>query len=193
MDGKHEKRATRASKRRRLSPPSNASPHPTRSTSPDELASTPHTPLVISRRGSNHSHPTGAQISGQAPLPSSEPRRPSFSPVSDSPSADELDHTASEEFHTFYRNNQSYRPASFSNRDGANFQEDTRPPSPPTPAYSRISTPMRSPSVQSERERERKDPVFRPYRCKTVLRGNKKGVSMVKFSHDGRFVASAGE
>lgn len=196
MDGVNERRATRASKRRRISPPTQqASAQPTRSNSPDELASAPQTPRAISRRGSTHSQSVPPEKPAQAPPQTSGLRRPSFSPVSGSSSPDELDHTANEEFHTFYRANPSYRPASFSNRDGVAFQQgDTRPPSPPTPAYSRISTPARSPSLQlAEPRRELKDPVFRPYRCRSVLRGNKKGVSMVKFSRDGRFVASSGE
>ena len=187
MDGANEARATRASKRRRVSPPTEPSPRPVRSTSPDELASGPQTPVVLSRQPSTPSI---------APQQSHcEPQRPSFSPVSDS-SPDELDHTRN--VHTFYRNNEIYRPASFGNRAGQNSAlafggtADPRPPSPPTPEYSRISTPIASPPPESQRE-EMKEARFTTYTCRSELKGHKGGVAAVRISRDGTMLASCCE
>ncbi|KAL9095153.1 MAG: hypothetical protein Q9163_006523, partial [Psora crenata] len=171
MDRLGEGRTTRASKRRRISPPQPA-PRP-RSGSPDELGNdSPATPM-LSRQAST---PTISQRG--------EPRRPSYSPVSSSP--DELDHTSN--MHTFYRTNPPYR-GSFSEKarqhDGLGKGE-LRPPSPQTPEYSRLSTPIASPLPGERQVREAR---FVGYRLKGVLKGHKKGVAGVRFSPDGKSIA----
>ena len=191
MDGSNEPRRTRASKRRRISPPAQAVGKPSRSPSPDELASDPTTPLVISRQASTPSF-------SHQPLSNTndEPRRPSYSPVSDS-SPDELSNSRAD-FHHFHRGTNGYRPSSFSERarqtsayalDG---RDGPRPPSPPTPEYSRISTPIASPPPEAVRI-ELKEAQFMPYSCKHVLQGHKKGVSAVRVSKDGTLLASCCE
>ncbi|KAG8532650.1 uncharacterized protein KY384_002527 [Bacidia gigantensis] len=192
MDGTIETRATRASKRRRISPPEppQSLPKAVRSPSPDELASGPPTPRILSRNGSTPSlpqHPSAPVTEGEG----EDIRRPSFSPVSDS-SPDELDHTANP--HTFYRHNEPYR-RSFSERArqhdasaGMLLGSDGLlrvPASPQTPEYSRISTPVASPAPEAMREVVQ-EAVFVPYRCRRVLRGHGKGVAQVRFSKDGR-------
>ena len=191
MDGASEPRTTRASKRRRISPPPKPSPiktkQPARSTSPDELASGPPTPHAVSR---NASTPT------IAPNPNHEPRRPSFSPVSDT-SYDELDHTAN--VHTLHRTNEPplFR-RSFSEKArhqhnglglGLGGQMQLHPPSPRTPEYSRLSTPIASPLPGAEQSVLR-EATFVGYQCAKVLRGHKKGVAAVKISPDGKMLAS---
>ena len=173
MDRIGEGRTTRASKRRRITPPQPL-PLP-RSDSPDELGDdSPSTP-ILSRQAST---PTISQRG--------EPRRPSYSPVSSSP--DELDHTSN--LHTYQRTNPPLYRGSFSEEarqhDGVE-KGGLRPPSPKTPEYSRLSTPIASPLPAQRQIREAK---FIEYRLKTVLRGHKRGVAAVRFSPDGRLIGS---
>ena len=190
MDGMNEPRTTRASKRRRISSPPQPPPletrQPARSTSPDELASGPPTPYAVSRHAST---PTIVQ--------NSEPRRPSFSPVSDT-SYDELDHTAN--VHTLYRTQEppTFR-RSFSERarlqpNGVGLRPgqgpQVRPLSPETPEYSRLSTPVASPPPPQAEEKVLREANFVPYGCARVMRGHKKGVAAVKISPDGRMIGS---
>ena len=53
------------------------------------------------------------------------------------------------------------------------------------PPYSRISTPIATP-----RELPTRPPQYLPYRQKMVLRGHKRGVATVRFSPNGRLIAS---
>ena len=53
------------------------------------------------------------------------------------------------------------------------------------PPYSRVSTPLATP-----RELPPAPPQYTPYRERMVLKGHKKGVAAVKFSPDGRLIAS---
>ena len=193
-----KQRTTRASKRRRITPtpPQQPSPKLGRSISPDELASHPHTPVILSRQ---HSHSTPSLQTDQ---PQQPPRRTSYSPVSDS-SPDELDHTA--ENHAYYRTNSSYPSPTF--RDGGAARPSSKafealtmqqpslgPPSPPTPEYSRISTPIGSPRPGKEETPPPLGPArFTKYRCRQILKGHKRGVAAVRFSEDGAFVASCCE
>ena len=188
MDGASEPRATRASKRRRMSPQAQPSPIPTRSTSPDELASDPQTPVVISRQGSTPSIPPQPTLR--------EPPPHSYSPISDS-SPDELALDPTDSVHTLFRNGEPFFRASFGDRARQDSSlalngEGPRPPSPPTPEYSRISTPIASLALEAERV-QWKDARFVPYRCRSVLTGHKRGVAAVRFSRDGKMIASCCE
>ena len=168
-----EPRATRASKRRRLGQ-AQPSPKFSRSPSPDELASGTPTPPMVSRNGSTPS--LG---------PQNEPSRPSYSPVSET-SLDELDHTA--EQHTFFRNDEPYRGSLNGRSHLPSRMNDRhlRPPSPKTPEYSRISTPVASPLPETKL----KDAKFPAYRCEHVLTGHRKGVAAVRISPHGVSVAT---
>ena len=173
MDDAIEPRTTRASKRRRLSQ-AHFSPKLSCSPSPDELASGTPTPPVVSRNGSTPSF-----------VPQNEPARPSYSPVSEA-LLDEIDHTA--EQHTFFRNDEPYRGSinGKSHLSSGTSERRLRPPSPKTPEYSRISTPIASPLP----ERMTKEARFPGYRCKQVLHGHKKGVAAIRCSPRGRTVAT---
>ena len=210
MDASQRPRVTRASKRRRITPtpPLQPSPKPAGSVSPDELASHPHTPVTLSRQHSTPSLPPQPPPDNQE-----EPRRPSFSPVSDS-SPDELDHTI--EAHSFYRSDAPFPTHSFPDGTGPSskaFHNLTIEPSlgldsPPTPEYSRISTPIGSPPAGTEAAAAATaasaaqpppppsllEPArFANYRCRQVLKGHKRGVAAVRFSKDGGLVASCCE
>ena len=214
MDASQRPRATRASKRRRITPtpPLQPSPKPARSVSPDELASHPHTPVILSRQ-----HSTPSLAPQPPPDNQDEPRRPSFSPVSDS-SPDELDHTI--EAHSFYRADAPYPSHPFPDGTAPSskaFHNLTIEPSlgldsPPTPEYSRISTPIGSPPAGSDDAAavagaaaaaaaaaqppppSLLEPArFANYRCRQVLKGHKRGVAAVRFSKDGGLVASCCE
>ena len=191
MDGTIEPRTTRASKRRRVSPPPRPQPpSPTaqssRSISPDPLHSGSPSSAAISRNASTPTLPQHPQHV--------EPRRPSFSPVSDS-SPDELDHTANTTAHTFYRNNEApyYRQTSFSQKarqpPHGTAEGRLAPPSPRTPEYSRISTPIHSPAPPGEGSVV-KEATFMGYKCVKVLAGHKRGVASVRISPDGRLIGS---
>lgn len=93
--------------------------------------------------------------------------------IEDSP--DELDHT----IHTFYRG--GFR-GSFS-KDSRQAHEKYISQSPPP--YSRISSPVVTPRTPPIRP-----PQYVPYKEKTVLKGHRKGIAAVRFSPDGRFIAS---
>ena len=69
-----------------------------------------------------------------------------------------------------------------------------RPPATPqTPEFSRLSTPIgTSPAPDGKGTRE-KEARFVRYQVKTVLRGHKRGVAGVRFSPDGRLIASCCE
>lgn len=176
MVGTIEGRATRASKRRRITPPKPTPLLDNRSCSPDELGDDgPSTP-ILSRQAST---PTISQRG--------EPRRPSYSPVSNSSSPDELDHTV--KTNAYYRTASPYR-GSFSEkaRQHSGLGEwGLKPPSPRTPEYSRLSTPIASPLPP---ERQVKEAKFVAYRLKAELRGHKRGVAGVRFSPNGKLIAS---
>lgn len=99
--------------------------------------------------------------------PGEQLRRCSYDVSISEDSPDELDHT----IHTFYRDgwNRSQRPS----RDAPSIERPIVTP--------RIATPPR------------KKPVFVRYKQKLVLRGHRRGVAAVRFSPDGRLIASCCE
>lgn len=153
---------TRSAKRRRVSVPITS-----RYTSPDELAGSPeHSSNHTQQRTSSNSYHN---------TPDRQPRHPSYSRARSGGSPDELDHTR---FHTFYR--------------ASSFSKSVQPllhiePA-VTPEYSRISTPIATP----EPALFLAPPLAKyvPYKEKMVLRGHRRGVAAVRFSPDGRLIAS---
>jgi len=181
---------TRSAKRRRVSPPP-LSPG-TRSSSPDELApSSPpnervnptlhprpitrtpsYSPFSIPPEGDDEEEEAGEQ----PPLPPEDERETrEFTP-------DELDHTAA---HTFYRDPYRNSFSAQARQSHGHLRVPSRSPS-RGPAYSiATGTP---PPVE-----EIKEVKYVPYREKMVLKGHKRGVAAVRFSPDGRMIASCCE
>lgn len=161
--------ATRAAKRRRLSAPIVNSAPSTRSASPDELAA-----------DSSLQHPS--QRTPSIPVSNHDTQRPRYSPFSsreDSP--DELDHTTP---HTFYRGEYHGSFSKAARQSHANLRIPSKSRSPPP--YSRLSTPIATP----EPGQERKEATYVPYTQHMLLNGHKKGVAAVRFSPDGKMIAS---
>jgi COMPASS component SWD3 len=99
--------------------------------------------------------------------PTDQIRRRDYNDSVSEDSPDELDHT----IHTFYRD--SWSRSQRQSRDA---------PSNPSPIITpRIATPPR------------KEPAFVRYKQKLVLRGHRRGVAAVRFSPDGRSIASCCE
>ena len=99
--------------------------------------------------------------------PADHIRRRDYNDTDSEDSPDELDHTV----HTFYRD--SWSRSQRQSRDA---------PSNPSPMITpRIATPPR------------KEATFVPYKQKMVLRGHRRGVAAVRFSPDGRSIASCCE
>lgn len=84
-------------------------------------------------------------------------------------SPDELDHTV----HTFYRGDGWSRSQRQSRDDSATAESSIQTPVPSTPP--------------------RRKPAYVPYKQKMVLRGHRRGVAAVRFSPDGRSIASCCE
>lgn len=168
-----EGRTTRSAKRRKISVPP-ISPL-SRTSSPDELAADSDHSLPNPQRRSSISHITVASVS----------HRPSYSPMTqaaeDSP--DELDHTTE---HSFYREPFRGSFSAESRRQIQHLRVPSRSHSPPP--YSRISTPIATPPPI-----EAKEAKYVPYKLKMALKGHRRGVAAVRFSPNGKMIASCCE
>ena len=191
--------STRYSKRRRVSSPPKEEP-PAYNSSPDELAATsdhekyhsqraPSKPLRDGRGRKRsyadiYSTTSTAVASEDSHSELAGPRASEETPnvlitaaASGEDSPDELDHTTP----TFFR-----RPfrASFS-KESRRPHEKFTSQSPSPPPYSRLSSPIATPRTPPVRP-----PRYEPYKEKMVLKGHRKGVAAVRFSPDGRLIAS---
>ena len=115
---------------------------------------------------SDHETSYVRRISNTTRHDSGDIKRRSYTGTDSDDSPDELDHTV----HTFYRDSRS------------------RGRGPTTSA----SVPSREDSVHTVRPRSPpvKKKTYLPYRQRLVLKGHRKGVAAVKFSPDGRCIAS---
>ena len=192
--------STRYSKRRRVSSPVKEEP-PAYNSSPDELAaSSDHekyqsqrAPSKNLREGKGRKRSYADIYSANSTAVASEdshselagaPRASEETPsvlitaaASGEDSPDELDHTTP----TFFR-----RPfrTSFS-KESRRPHEKIASQSPSPPPYSRLSSPIATPRTPLVRP-----PQYEPYKEKLVLTGHRKGVATVRFSPDGRMIAS---
>jgi len=165
---------TRASKRRRLTNSQAASPSPQpsspqRHSSPDELAAE-----------SSPVHPPHRTPSNSI-VQRGTPRTDYSSASSQEDSPDELDHTTQ---HTFFREEYHGSFSKAARQSHGHLRVPSRSRSPPP--YSRISTPVATPKPHQERG----EATYVPYTQRMLLRGHKKGVAAVRFSPDGKLIAS---
>ena len=194
--------STRYSKRRRVSSPVKEEPRlDNNNSSPDELAANSdhekyHSQRPLSKtlregRGRKRSYAdiystnSTAVASEDSHSELAGPPRASeetpnvlitaTAPAEDSP--DELDHTTRTCFRRPFR-------TSFS-KESRRPHEKIASQSPSPPPYSRLSSPIATPRTPPVRP-----PQYEPYMEKMVLRGHRKGVAAVRFSPDGRLIAS---
>ena len=192
--------STRYSKRRRVSSPIKEEP-PAYNSSPDELAASSdhekyHSQRAPSKtlregRGRKRSYADiysanstavasedGHSELASAPHASEEtPNVLIIAAASGEDSPDELDHTTPIFFRRPFR-------ASFS-KESRRPHEKIASQSPSPPPYSRLSSPIATPRTPPVRP-----PKYEPYKEKMVLTGHRKGVAAVRFSPDGRLIAS---
>ena len=192
--------STRHSKRRRVDSPVKEEA-PAYNSSPDELAAssdhekyhsqrTPSKPLRDGRGrkrsyADNHSasstvvasEDSHSELAGPPQASEETPSVLITGAASSEDSPDELDHTTP----TFFR-----RPfrTSFS-KDSRRPHEKIASQSPSPPPYSRISSPIATPRTPPIRP-----PQYLQYKEKMVLAGHRRGVAAVRFSPDGRLIAS---
>ena len=192
--------STRYSKRRRVSSPIKEEP-PAYNSSPDELAaSSDHEKYQSQRAPSKNlregkgrkrsyadiysanstavaSEDSHSELAG-APRASEEtPRVLATAAASGEDSPHELDHTTPTLFRRPFR-------TSFS-KESRRPHEKVASQSPSPPPYSRLSSPITTPRTPLVRP-----PQYEPYQEKLVLTGHRKGVATVRFSPDGRMIAS---
>lgn len=141
------------------------------------------------------------------------PRRPSWSPptgiptpanVDDEESPDELDHTVIRHARPLPRRRGSGVPATTPGYDATSAREGSQDPvtqspqsSPSTPRErsntpngDRGSSPVPSHSTVPDLEADHVEDVQLRYKPRLILRGHKRAVAAVRFSPDGKYIAS---
>ncbi|KAL9037235.1 MAG: hypothetical protein Q9214_005788, partial [Letrouitia sp. 1 TL-2023] len=138
--------------------------------SPDELAVSPGQDDTFHQRTSSNSRRESPSLH----------QRNIYSPADQEDSADELDHTP----RPFYRST-SWKQSLL--QPAPRYRLET----PDAPTEISIITPPREPTRSpSPLASHRREAIYIPYKLKMVLKGHRRGVAAVKFSPDGRLIAS---